>query len=195
MQCLVPGDFQNRSSFLAHTFFFLTKQRLLIRMSLIFYKIRQSIVMMRSILILSRRQFEQVFFQVLKSVVVGSTGKNLSQMLDPKDVYNSSKQMRMFEQNWTYCLVPVHDVVFARTTVVEPFCMMHIKDRREIDQLLSYVVKTYIGLINSRTGNSPLFAIEMWNIYDRILNDKHTTNNAVWNVGIKLLVPTTISSE
>ena len=91
--------------------------------------------------------------------------------------------------------MPVHDVVFAWTTVVETFCMMHIKDRREIDQLLSYVVKTYIGLINSRTGNSPLFAIEMWNIYDRILNDKHTTNNAVWNVGIKLLVPTTISSE
>ena len=82
-------------------------------------------------------------------------------------------------------MVPVKNVVLAWETVVEPYFEEHLPDNQECASYCSYVERTYIGKINPRTGDrrDPMFPIDMWNIHDRILSGKHTTNNSVesWN--------------
>ena len=82
-------------------------------------------------------------------------------------------------------MVPPADVSLAWEEVVEPYFEQQHPDNREVDAFLTYCENTYIGKPNKRTGTrkNPRFQIFMWNIYDRILADEPTTNNAVesWN--------------
>uniref|UniRef100_A0A915EB75 Uncharacterized protein n=1 Tax=Ditylenchus dipsaci TaxID=166011 RepID=A0A915EB75_9BILA len=48
----------------------------------------------------------------------------------------------------------------------------------ELDPVVKYFKKNYIGQVNRR-GNfaPPLFAHSLWNVYERTLNGAHRTNN------------------
>ena len=85
---------------------------------------------------------------------------------------------------YTISMVPVENVVEAFNNIVIPFFLEHFPKSEEVDDFLNYVEGTYIGrkLRGGERGN-PLFSIEMWNIRERVLQDKQTTNNAVesWN--------------
>ena len=101
-------------------------------------------------------------------------------------LYNENEYFQIgLDLIYTLCMVPVKDVVLAWETVVEPYFEEHLPDNQECASYCSYVERTYIGKINPRTGDrrDPMFPIDMWNIHDRILSGKHTTNNSVesWN--------------
>lgn len=51
----------------------------------------------------------------------------------------------------------------------------------------NYFEDTYIGRLQRRRRQPPLFPIDIWNVYDRTLNQQHRTNNAVegWHRGFQ----------
>ena len=86
---------------------------------------------------------------------------------------------------YTLCLVPPADVEYAWETVVQPYFDDNFTDDQGVIDFLCYVENTYIGkpIRQQDARRQPMYSVEMWNIFNRILEDKATTNNPVesWN--------------
>ena len=69
--------------------------------------------------------------------------------------------------------VPVSDVYLAYATVEGGL------EDEEFDKVLDYFEENYIGRMVRGRRNVARFPLEMWNCYDRVLNEAPNTNNAV----------------
>ena len=83
-----------------------------------------------------------------------------------------------------YCLdkVPARDMTLAWEEVIQPFFEENFADdNQKVKDFLGYVERNYISKINSRTGkrNTAMFPPNTWSNYERFMNNKPTTNNAV----------------
>ena len=83
------------------------------------------------------------------------------------------------------CMVPAADVVLAWETVILGFFEEHFPDNETVDGFLLYIERTYDGKMNQRTNSrrQPMFPHEMFSIYDRVVQERGTTNNGLesWN--------------
>lgn len=80
--------------------------------------------------------------------------------------------------------VPVEDVVYTYELLISS--VYFIENEELLNEYLNYFERTWIGVRKRNiTRSEPLFAIEMWNCYDYVMNDRPRTNNVVegWHNG------------
>ena len=94
-------------------------------------------------------------------------------------------------------MFPVDDVVQAWEELVLPSCPDPEEewdgDEDDLEELIDYLSKTWIGPMNERTGTrrNPIFRHWLWNKVEAVLNDDATTTNCCegYNNAIQLSIP------
>jgi len=68
--------------------------------------------------------------------------------------------------------VPINDVQDA-------FDALSAECSQELISMLDYLEYSYIGRLHRRGRHPPLFPLEMWNVYDRVIQNMNRMNNHV----------------
>ena len=94
---------------------------------------------------------------------------------------------KMYSENSTFALqvkqlcalafVPVHDVVYAFEELIES--EYYIENKSLFQPILNYFEDTWIGRPVRRKRRSPIFPLNIWNVYENVLMKRPRTNNAV----------------
>ena len=103
---------------------------------------------------------------------------------------NKKNKILLDNNNFQYliyklCHLPVSDVPLGWDKVVEPYFNKHFDlenyENENLHNFLHYVENTFIGkpLTSGGGRRPPRFSISMWNIHERILDEKPDCNNAV----------------
>ena len=111
--------------------------------------------------------------------------------------YNSNESFQNFIRSfWALSLVPVDDVVEFWEQFVLPSCPDPEEwdgEADDLEDLISYLAKAWIGAKNERTGirRNPVFRHPLWNKVAAVLNEDATTTNCCegYNHAIKLSIP------
>ena len=113
-------------------------------------------------------------------------------------VYESNQEFQTFVRRfWALSMFPVDDVVQAWEELVLPSCPDPEEewdgDEDDLEELIDYLSKTWIGPMNERTGTrrNPIFRHWLWNKVEAVLNDDATTTNCCegYNNAIQLSIP------
>ena len=92
--------------------------------------------------------------------------------------YESEQFQTGLELVYALTYLPPEFVLHAWETVVKPYFHKHFEENGEVQDFILYCERNWIG-----GRRAPTFPIEMWNCYERVLQDRPDTNNAVesWN--------------
>ena len=102
-----------------------------------------------------------------------------------QNLYNSNLHMQqLITSLWSLAYVPMTDVMRAWTTVIREHLNLVMQYTEKewhpiLQELMRYMSSTWVGEINprTRTVRPPKYALQQWNLFEAIINERDVTNN------------------